>query len=77
MKRALVLTLIGLPFLALAPAVAGCGAASEIPGEDSSSQTPDCDDALPTFCLKCSDGSTGCPHWVIVDGQCTVALCDE
>jgi len=78
MKRVLVLTLISLPFLAVAPAVEGCGSASELPGEGSTSETASCDkDALPALCAKCSDGSSACAHWVVVDGQCTVVLCGD
>jgi hypothetical protein len=31
--------------------------------------------ALPNLCEVCSDGSTQCEHFVIVDGQCAIEIC--
>ncbi len=35
----------------------------------------DCSGILPTLCMQCAGGTTGCAHWACVSGRCETAYC--
>jgi hypothetical protein len=44
-------------------------------GSAGCSSTAECSGALPSFCMVCPGGGSGCAHFVCVSGKCQVAFC--
>ena len=46
-------------------------------GTPSCTTAADCTGALPALCEQCTDGSSGCAHFVCNSGSCAVGYCDN
>ena len=58
----------------------GTGGSSGVGGATGTSScvtAADCHGALPALCEQCTDGSSGCAHFVCNSGSCDIAYCDN
>ncbi len=66
---------VACTMMACAPGTGGSTGVGGSTGTSSCVTAADCHGALPQPCLQCTDGSSGCAHFVCNSGSCEIAYC--